>query len=1004
MRFVADDTRFSGDEHPDSEVEETLIEGSAILPHDEKPTRGDTIGRYVLLGEIGFGAMGVVFAAYDPDLDRKVAVKILRPRSSGGTQGRSRMQREAQALAKLTHPNVVVVHDVGIHEGRVFLAMEFIDGQTIGDWVESSHPSWREIVEKFVEAGRGLEAAHSAGLVHRDFKPENVMIDRQGRARVMDFGLARAQDESEAGPSLLDTLAQREDDVLSTPLTQTGAMMGTPAYMAPEQFLGGTVDARSDQFSFCVTLYEALYRDRPFGGETMAAIGFAVTRGEVRDAPRGSDVPLSVRRILLRGLSTHPAKRWASIAELCKALQPAPARTKRWLVAAGISGGAVAGAVGLALVRPDAAPSQCADLGRRIADVWNAEVPKRIRASLRASGAGHADETADTVTREMGDYADGWVRAATETCQATEAGEQSDYVLDLAMACLGRRRAAFAATLQILEEADGRIAAKALAMARGLPGVEPCADTNALLAAIPPPEDEATRERVERLEADLEDARALGNAGRIKQAQAIVERVMPEALNVDYGPTLARAKHREADLLGDLGEYEKAHRLESEAFALAVRHDMKVLALKAARDLVFLDGYRLKRYPEARAWGGVALAYSDALDSESRSAGVLSNLGVTERAAGRVDDAREYYERSLEIRERVLEPDDPALAVTLNNLANLLKSEGDYERAQPMHERALKIRRAAYGDHHPAVADSHNNLGTTAESMGRYADARAHHEQALNIRRAAFGNDHPQVSKSLMNLGTVARIEGDIALAREHYAESLAVLERARGPDDPSLRSILEDIGMLELHHGDRDAARPWLERSLAVTEAALGPDHLNVAGRLVELAVLEREFDAFERAHQLLDRALRIRTSRLGPDDPAVASVHRHIGYVALEERNFDAALRSFETALASRQRRHGADHRRLAPPLDGLAAALMGLGHAERAIETLQRSEKIRGASHASSAGLAGTRLALSKAHHAAGHHAEALASLDAARSSLRPEDRKTREAVEAWAAELR
>ena len=234
--------------------------------YDRPLERGDAVGRYLVLDRLGAGGMGVVYTAYDPELDRRIALKLLAPalESTGATAGRARLVREAQAMARVTHPNVVTVHDVGEHDGQVFVAMELVDGDTLTAWRSASVRTWSDELAVMRAAGRGLAAAHAKGLVHRDFKPDNVMVARDGRVLVMDFGLARAQGEAGGSTSPFEALVHEDNSALSVELTRQGAIMGTPAYMAPEQHLGGETDARSDQFSFCVALYEGLWRARPF--------------------------------------------------------------------------------------------------------------------------------------------------------------------------------------------------------------------------------------------------------------------------------------------------------------------------------------------------------------------------------------------------------------------------------------------------------------------------------------------------------------------------------------------------------------------------------------------------------------------------------------------------------------------------------------------------------------------------------------------------------------------
>jgi len=303
----------------------------------------------VIIERVGTGAMGVVYGAYDPELDRKVALKLIKPGQGVKDTARARLLREAKAIARLQHPNVIAVHDVGVFEEQVFLAMEFVAGGTIKSWLAAQNRSWREILDVFVAAGRGLAAAHAAGLVHRDFKPDNVLLDKESRPRVVDFGIARQAgggdddldgetgdvDSQEGTRTLRDSSGKH---ALAT-LTKTGTWVGTPAYMAPEQFLGERGDEKSDQFSFCVALYEALYGERPFAGDDMLSISVNVTTEQLRPMPKDRGIPNWVRRVILRGLKVDTAGRWDSMTALIRALEDDPAVALRRRV---ITGGAFA--------------------------------------------------------------------------------------------------------------------------------------------------------------------------------------------------------------------------------------------------------------------------------------------------------------------------------------------------------------------------------------------------------------------------------------------------------------------------------------------------------------------------------------------------------------------------------------------------------------------------------------------------------------------------------------
>ncbi|MCE9579735.1 MAG: protein kinase, partial [Deltaproteobacteria bacterium] len=347
-----------GKRRRDVGLEPTLPRG----PTDEPEVAvGDTIGRYVVLSRLGAGGMGVVWSAYDPQLDRKVALKLLRAGTGlESSEGRTRLIREAQAIAQLSHPHVVAVYDVGTTEasGEVYIAMEFVEGETLSAWMARWERPWREILDHFLQAGRGLAAAHGTGLLHRDFKPDNVLVGTDGRVRVTDFGLARslitaAQEDNRGAPTAM--MAS-----LRATLTATGTVLGTPRYMAPEQLRGKDTDARSDQFSFCIALYEALYGQHPLPGTT--AIQMVEQQAKAIPPPEGQ-VPAFIGKALMRGLDAEPARRFPSMHTLLHELTPPPSRTReRWL-GAGLGavllvGGGAAAVVALGSATPSSQQDQ----------------------------------------------------------------------------------------------------------------------------------------------------------------------------------------------------------------------------------------------------------------------------------------------------------------------------------------------------------------------------------------------------------------------------------------------------------------------------------------------------------------------------------------------------------------------------------------------------------------------------------------------------------------------
>jgi WD40 repeat protein/predicted Ser/Thr protein kinase len=404
----------------------------------DEPLTPIKIGRFTIVRELGAGGMGVVYVAYDEQLDRRVAVKLLR-RSDTDTQGKARLEREAQAMARLSHPNVVTVHEVGMHQEQVFVAMEFVDGGDLRGWLKAKQRTWQEIVAAFRQAGEGLAAAHAAGIVHRDFKPDNVLVGNDGRVRVADFGLAHAHDENLEGEREISITSSAR---LDQSITRTGALMGTPAYMAPEQYASTRTDARTDQFAFCVALWEGLYGRRPFSGTTLAALSTAIADGVIDEPPPSElEVPAWLRVALVRGLSPKPNDRWPSMRALLDVLgnDPQLRRRRRARIAAIVSAAALV-VVGLSYVAGKALREnarrqywsalteqlleiernrgfrQATDDARRARDATRMSVSRSYRP--RGGVVDHEDPTvAAVLLREVegsARYGEAWISAANE--------------------------------------------------------------------------------------------------------------------------------------------------------------------------------------------------------------------------------------------------------------------------------------------------------------------------------------------------------------------------------------------------------------------------------------------------------------------------------------------------------------------------------------------------------------------------------------------------------------
>ncbi len=459
-------------------------------PLDALP-RGAAFGRYVVLRLAGRGAMGAVYEAYDTRLECKIALKLLREQAvaTPRSDATARLLDEAKKLARISHQNVIAVRDAGQIEGRVFISMEFVDGETLSAWLQAKPRSWRQIREIFVAAGRGLEAAHQAGLVHRDFKPQNVMVGKEGAVRVTDFGLA-SDFQSKAG-EVETALAALEGELSehTVALTQTGLLIGTPLYMAPEQFEGELAGARSDQFSFCVALYHALYGEWPFPVPVASfrVLREAVRAGRLREPPPRSQVPTWLRRILVRGLDVDPSRRFPSMAELLGALEYRPARRyRRFAVGSAVTGLLLAGAM-VARLSPGRAPGACTGGGARLAGVWDSGRRASAARAFLATGQPLAEQSFERVASIIDDYAGRWVAGDRDACEATNVRrEQSEAVLDLRMSCLAGELASLRTLVDLLETVDAETIRQSVTAARALPSPTRCADLTLLQTGVRP--------------------------------------------------------------------------------------------------------------------------------------------------------------------------------------------------------------------------------------------------------------------------------------------------------------------------------------------------------------------------------------------------------------------------------------------------------------------------------------------------------------------------------------
>jgi tetratricopeptide (TPR) repeat protein/tRNA A-37 threonylcarbamoyl transferase component Bud32 len=749
--------------------------------------KGSSFGRFVVLDLVGRGGMGEVYAAYDPQLDRKVAVKLLRQWSSqrlSVTAARARLLREAKAIARLSHPNVVVVHDAGELEGQAFVAMEFIDGQTLADWQAAAPRGWREIREHYLAAGQGLAAAHDAGLVHRDFKPHNVMVGRDGSIRVMDFGLAGDADDRGSAPGGGDgaPLAIRSKERLSTrtaALTHTGALLGTPLYMAPEQFLARATGPGTDQFSFCVALYQALYGQWPFANESLASLIDSVVNGRVRDPPDKARVPSFLRRLVMRGLSRAPEQRFPSMAALLRALRHDPGRQRRRNgVVAGLL--LVASLAGFATYR--AAPRGqhlCQGGGARLASAWEVGESgvrrQAVKRAFLATGRPFAGDTWQRVSALLDDWGRRWIQTYGDVCEATQVrGDQSAEVLDLRMACLDDARGALRALADVYARADAAVLVEAVNAARALPPLERCADVAALRAAVPPPRDAQIRRRVDDVRARLADVKALADTAQYPEALKRLTALVPDARATGYAPVVAEPLEVLGRIHGLSGDAEGARSELEEGVWLAIAARRDDLAVACAGLLVAVSGYEQAHFDEAERWYrlGDALLARAGPGQNLAKAWLLHDHGLALNRRGEYRRGLADLRAALALKQAVLPPDHHDIGISWEAIANVLGDLGENSQAERAIEAALTIYERSYGHENPLLARGLGNRGEIRAKLGRLREAEGDLRESAERWSSYVGPDHRWVAYPLTALG------GTLT-AQHRPREAVAVLERA---------------------------------------------------------------------------------------------------------------------------------------------------------------------------------------------------------------------------------
>ncbi len=856
---------------------------------------GGTIGRFEIVGLLGRGGMGVVLAARDPSLDRTVAIKLVPELWIGeANQDRTRFTREAQAMAQLNHPNVITIYEVGDADQKPFIAMEYVEGPTLRAWQSAQRRTWRELLAMYLAAGRGLAALHRAGLVHRDFKPDNVLIGSDLRPRVSDFGLA-----AELG----EAVATGDSDVVdgARGLTVRGRIVGTPPYMAREQWSGQPATAQTDQFAFCASLWEAIFRERPFAGESASELKSAICDDRRRTPPSNSGAPRWLAIALERGLHGDSDARWSSMDELLAVLET---RSRRawWPFALAASivlvggGAALARSVLVTNDQPCEAPSE------RVAMAWGAGGREGFANQLRAIDPVNATARLATIDRFVRPRLADWQRLSVDACRASGA---RDVLVDQRSSCLDERLAELTGMLSRIRDArDGATLDRAIPALADLSSAVGCADAKVLASFTSPP-----------LAADRFEAAAIAAQTRAIELDRIAgqltglhERgttVLAHARRLGHAPTTARALQVVARMEADRDADGVAIELLRELITVAARAPDDHAAAFAWTNLLRLTAFNLRRPAEA-------LAMLPAAEAAVLRAGEPVDLRVL-----LLQQRAEVY---MEV-QRI-----PEAYAALEDAQKLLSASGADDPASPLRDR---------------VAEVWSTLGSARLRARAWDEAIAAYEQALRIENEVYGPDHPLTAYAYLNIAYAHRQQQRLDRALAANAEAVRVRRARLGPSPGLAWAINAHANALRELERPKEA-EPEAEEALAMADATMAVDDPQRIYITLGAAALAQDVGKIDRARELYTAAIDL-GERTGTRNTNVAISLFNRAELARNANRCALGLPDYERATSLFVEYGDTYVHYQAFSLRGLGQCLLVLGRIADARATLERAIKL-------------------------------------------------------------
>ena len=918
---------------------------AAVFPEAATPV---LIGRFVVVRMLGAGGMGVVYLGKDEALDRLVAVKLLAPGSSDERAVHARLEREAKIMARLNHPNVVGVYESGEHQGRMFVAMEYVEGRTLGRWLVEEAPSWQTTLAVFVQAGRGLMAAHAARVIHRDFKPSNVLVGDDGRVRVADFGLAHGGVNEPATLTVEPSLAPTHELELDV-RTRTGQRLGTLRYMSPEQFRGEAIDARSDQFSFCVALWEALHGSRPYPADSIRELQRMFDVGVIDSRATDRRIPRWLDEAVARGLAIDVDSRWPSMEALIDRLSRDPARRRRRISAVAVSL-AVVGVGGYLLAQLDATPepASCA-AGDGLAGVWDQTRELELERALASSKLRFAGDVWPRAKPALDAYAGEWLDIDRERCRAHAQGEDSDSLHDRATRCLAESRAALDAAVTLLIEADPKTLTNAAIMIAELPSVARCNHDEVLDSMYRQPDDPVLAGQLQAYRERLAELAVHFDAGRVAHVGLELDALEPAILAADAAPLETAFWSLRGRLAAFEEDWDPTIQLHRKALSAAIEagdHERAMwLAVSIAehsaqsswRDRLLFDVHaNLAR--SLPAHGNDQVAVEAALEVA---------LARHQLREGNLGDAFATFERGAKLARQLDDAQWQARFGFFLAFGHTAASLGRLDACEEATREVLAIQQRFLGPHHPSQLEALTLLA----GIQSYLDPEA---ALLTIDRAEPLSRETEGEYSfrrlwLLKLRGMAQdrggdLEGSLATLREvaKLAERIDT-KLLRGDIDNSIGVVLDRLGR---HAEARDVLAALIERGSRENHDPryLGIYRLSLADALFHLGETAAARAEYEAALAVL--------GPIDPDGPFQVYAENGLGLVDVAERRWRSGRERLEQTIAQREANH-ASPEELAVTRFGLARALWHTGDRERASELAERAlaaYRELGSSHAS------------------------------------------------------